>query len=237
MALRGSFRVLIMCDVADSILLDRLGPIVGVAPERSPSFAHPTPDYVRFERPPLVEALAPLEIEPHLRVEGKVKYFDYGVVSVELVRRSNWTGRRWWKSPAAGLGARRRAVRPERDPRARGARGARAGEALPESAFRGLLHCAYTRGARSQWSRHGGRTPGPAWRRHRPHVRGETCGLSDSERQEVLQASISYYPTDLLVPGWTAALIYDTVEAPHPPFNCWSTPTPSCWNSATTMRC
>jgi hypothetical protein len=47
-------------------------------------------------------------------------------------------------------------------------------------------------------------------------VRGETTALSDAERQEVLQSSISYYPTDLLVPGWTAALIYDTVEGAAP---------------------
>ncbi len=73
-----------MCDVADSILLDRVRTILGVPAERSPSFARPTPEYVRFERPPVVETIAPIEIEPHRRIEGKVKYYDYGVVSVEL---------------------------------------------------------------------------------------------------------------------------------------------------------
>ena len=43
-------------------------------------------------------------------------------------------------------------------------------------------------------------------------VRGESAALSDGERQEILQSSISYYPTDLLVVGWTAALVYDTPE-------------------------
>jgi hypothetical protein len=47
-------------------------------------------------------------------------------------------------------------------------------------------------------------------------VRGETTVLSEAERQEVLQSSISYYPTDLLVPGWTAAVIYDTEEGAAP---------------------
>ena len=73
-----------MCDVADSILLDRLRAILGVAVERSPSFAHRTPEYVRFERPPVVEVIGPIEIEQHRRIEGKVKYYEYGVVSVEL---------------------------------------------------------------------------------------------------------------------------------------------------------
>ena len=65
-------------------LLDRLRTILDVPAERSPSFAHPTPEYVRFEQPPVVESIPPIEIESHRRIEGKVKYYDYGVVSVEL---------------------------------------------------------------------------------------------------------------------------------------------------------
>jgi hypothetical protein len=47
-------------------------------------------------------------------------------------------------------------------------------------------------------------------------VRGESVPLSDAERTEALQSSISYYPTDLLVVGWVAALIYDTPEGAEP---------------------
>jgi hypothetical protein len=43
-------------------------------------------------------------------------------------------------------------------------------------------------------------------------VRGESIPLSDPERQEVLQSSISYSPTDLLVVGWTGALVYGRGE-------------------------
>ena len=43
-------------------------------------------------------------------------------------------------------------------------------------------------------------------------VRGETTTLSDGEQREVLQASVSCYPTDLAVIGWNAAFIYDTAE-------------------------
>ena len=219
MALRGSFRVLIMCDVADSILLDRLGPIVGVAPERSPSFAHPTPDYVRFERPPLVETLAPLEIEPHLRVEGKVKYFDYGVVSVELVRQfeldwpalveesSRWIG---------GPGAEQCAMKMIRE------RLQLVAPALVKPYASRLSEDYYIVHIREALTpeRNGPATAAEMLAQHGGEiaqiVRGETVALSDSERQEVLQSSISYYPTDLLVPGWTAALIYDTAEGAAP---------------------
>jgi hypothetical protein len=44
-------------------------------------------------------------------------------------------------------------------------------------------------------------------------VRGESVALSESERDEALTARISYYPSDLLVAGWVAALVYDTPES------------------------
>ena len=47
-------------------------------------------------------------------------------------------------------------------------------------------------------------------------VRGETGSLSSEERDEVLQSRMSYYPTDLLVVGWMAALVYDTPEGAAP---------------------
>jgi hypothetical protein len=47
-------------------------------------------------------------------------------------------------------------------------------------------------------------------------VRGESMPLSAGERREVLQVSLSYYPTDLMVVGWVAALIFDTKEGAAP---------------------
>ncbi len=47
-------------------------------------------------------------------------------------------------------------------------------------------------------------------------VRGESAPLSETEKNEVLQSSLSYYPTDLLVVGWVAALLYDTPEGAAP---------------------
>jgi hypothetical protein len=47
-------------------------------------------------------------------------------------------------------------------------------------------------------------------------VRGETARLAASERQEVLQSSMSYYPSDLLVLGWVAAFLYDTRQGAGP---------------------
>ena len=47
-------------------------------------------------------------------------------------------------------------------------------------------------------------------------IRGETQALSECEQKEVLAASVSYYPTDLLVVGWLAAVVYDTPEGAAP---------------------
>src|SRR5260370_41524633 len=77
--MRGSFRQLVLFDVADEIRLDKLRAALGIAqPEQSPAFSRPAPDYVRFERPPVLE---PLRVH---NFEARAKYYDYGVVSIEL---------------------------------------------------------------------------------------------------------------------------------------------------------
>jgi len=42
-------------------------------------------------------------------------------------------------------------------------------------------------------------------------VRGESAALAESERTEVLQSAMSYYPNDLVVVGWNAAFVYDSI--------------------------
>jgi hypothetical protein len=47
-------------------------------------------------------------------------------------------------------------------------------------------------------------------------VRGEHATFSSAELSEILSAQVSYYDSDLLVVGWTAAFIYDTPEGALP---------------------
>jgi hypothetical protein len=85
--LRGSFWVWVLYDVAEQIDVERLRDILEVeAPRREPSFKHPAPEYVRFERPPVVETPDPVSIETGEQFRARIKYFDYGVISVELER-------------------------------------------------------------------------------------------------------------------------------------------------------
>ncbi len=210
---------MLLYDVADSINLERLNSILQVQPaERLPSFTHPTPEYVRFELPPVVEPLDPVELETGERLEARIKYYDYGVVSVEmelpfscewdaLVRLSG----EWIAAPKIekrALEVTRRSLK-------------RVAPALVKPYDSLSTEDYYIIELREAPDSEG--RPATAEElldRHGPEiariVRGESLFLSDGERQQILQSSISYYPTDLLVVGWTAALVYDTADGAVP---------------------
>jgi len=219
MALQGTFRILILYDVADSINLERLNSILQIPrPERLPSFTHPTPEYVRFELPPVVEPLDPIELETGTCLEARIKYYDYGVVSIEMELPFSCEWDALVKLSADWIAApniEKRALEVTR----RNLK--RAGPALVKP-YEGLSSEDYyiieLREARDSDGRiatadellacHGAEIA--------QIIRGESRHLSDLERQQILRSSISYYPTDLLVVGWTAALVYDTAEGAAP---------------------
>ena len=83
--LAGSFYVLVLYDVAEEIDLGKLAVMIqGAPPRREPTFRHPAPDYVRFERSPVVESLPPVSLPSGEVFQCRIKYFDYGIVCVEL---------------------------------------------------------------------------------------------------------------------------------------------------------
>src|SRR5271169_476458 len=79
--LHGSVLVLIQFDVCEEIRLDELRKIFGARTAEA-SFKHQAPGYVRYQRPPVEERLEPLILESGERLEGQIKYYDYGVVSL-----------------------------------------------------------------------------------------------------------------------------------------------------------
>ena len=83
--LSGTFWLLFLYDVCEEIRLEELRGILGAQPAgREPSFRRPTPEYVRFEKPPVIEALEPLRLETGERLQAQMHYYEYGVVSIEL---------------------------------------------------------------------------------------------------------------------------------------------------------
>src|SRR5580700_2260481 len=217
--LRGSFSVLVLYDVAEQIDLPRLREILGVEqPTRGPSFKHPAPEYVRFERPPVVEYLDPVSIAPGEQFVSRVKYFAYGVVSVELELpfEAGWAELMRLSS--------RFIADPEIEKctmeliRARLAH-VRAALIQPYSSW--LSEDFYIINVREALDEQG--NPLPAASLLSTHgdeiariVRGESDPLADAERADALQGCMSYYPTDLLVVGWVAALVHDTPQGAVP---------------------
>jgi hypothetical protein len=217
--LRGSFSVLVLYDVAEQIDLDKLRAILGAEPpRREPSFKHPAPEYVRFERPPVVEELEPVKIATGEQFFCRVKYFAYGVASIELELpfESGWD--------ALVRLSNRFIAAPEIEKCAleliRG-RLKHVAAALVQPYASWLNEDYYIINLREARDEQGSPIAAPELRAKFGDeiariVRGESGPLSAAEREEALQSSLSYYPTDLLVVGWVAALVYDSPEGAAP---------------------
>ena len=206
-SLQGSVLVLIQFDVCEEIRLNDLRDIFG-ARRQEASFKHPAPGYVRYERPPVVERIEPLVLESGERLDGQIKYYDYGVLSVvfELPFSGDWDtlvrlASRWvWDTDFASLAQK---IVKQKLERARPALVKPYDEWLNEDYF--IFHVREIAGnpsASELLAAEGGRIA--------QIVRGENCSLSDGERQEILQSKISYYPNDLTVISWNGAFLYDS---------------------------
>jgi hypothetical protein len=210
--LTGTLRGLLLYDIAEEIDLERLRNILGASPSRrEPAFRHPVPEYVRFERPPVAEQVGLRKTQSGESVEVRVRYFDYGVASVELQRPFSgvWTelvsvANRWIMSPeleACALTVLRDCM-------------TRTAGALSKPHESWIAEDYYVVQLDPVSDGSGTLPADQLLREHGADiaqiVRGEELALSVSERQEVLQSSMSYYPTDLLVLGWVAGFVYDT---------------------------
>src|ERR1700691_3957907 len=206
--LQGSVLVLIQFDVCEEIRLDQLRQIFGARTLEHPSLKHPAPGYVRYERPPVVEPIEPLTLESGETLDGQIKYYDYGVVSVvlELPFSGDWDtlvrlGSRWvWD---VGFSDHASRIARQKLERAAPALVKPYKEWLSEDYF--IYHVREMAGSPS--AEEVCKTQGAHIAQI---VRGETGQLSDGERNEILQSRISYYPNDLAVIGWNAAFLYDT---------------------------
>ena len=82
---QGSVLALTLYDVCDEINLAQLPELIA-GRRQEKSFKHTTPEYVRFESPPVMEPLGPVVLDTGEQFEGTIQYYDYGVVSVLLQR-------------------------------------------------------------------------------------------------------------------------------------------------------
>ena len=215
----GAFSVLFFYDVSDEIRLEELRKILGVAaPGREPAFRQYTPGYVQFAVAPVVEPFADSGLLDGESVRGSLAYYDYGVVSLKLEFpfQGGWDAAvelaaRWMN--AAELERRAAASIGRHIERAAPALVNPYAEHIAEDYF--IFHLRQIDGedgrpvTSDQLLSHCGDWIAQV-------VRGERARFSASEKAEILESRMSYYDTDLLVVGWTAALVYDTVEGAAP---------------------
>jgi hypothetical protein len=206
--LAGSVQVLIQFDVCEEIRLDRLQQAINARSVPQLKIKHSVPAYVRYQRPPVVEPLEPLHLAGGERLEGEIKYYDYGVVSVvyQLAFSAGWESlvqlaSRWvWDVDFASH------VEPivrQRLERAASAMIKPYARWLSEDYF--IFHVRDGLGGLSAADLTRDRGVEIA-----QIVRGDQLRLSPGECAEVMQSRISYYENDLAVIGWNAAFLYDS---------------------------
>lgn len=206
--LRGSVLVLIQFDVCEEFRLDKLQHSISARTVPKPSTKQLSPAYVRYERPPVVEALEPLVLETGEQLSGEIKYYDYGVVSVAYQHAfaGDWDSlarlaSRWmW---VVDFASKTEPIIRKHLERVAGAMEKPYARWLSEDYF--IFHVREAAGCpcAADLVRERGRAIAQI-------VRGDRTELSEGEVTEVLRSQISYYANDVTVIGWNSAFLYDT---------------------------
>jgi len=205
--LRGSAVSLFLYDVCEEIRLDELRTILGA--RRGERLKHAAAEQIYFQRPPVIEPIECPGVPGFERAQAQVKYYDYGVISIifEFPFAGDWQdlvslSSRWISG--ADFESRARQIAQRQLDRARPALVKPYSDYLSEEYFIfSLREVAGNPTAAHLVSSCGHEIA--------QIVRGEDKPLAESERQEVLQSAVSYYPNDLAVVGWNAAFVYDSI--------------------------
>lgn len=204
-SLRGSAVGLFLFDVCEEVRLDELRNILG-ARRLGEGLRHAAAEQLFFERPPVVENM---QYPGQADVRVRVKYYDYGVVSVlfEFPFAGEWPdlialSSRWISG--TDLPNRAEEITKDRVARTRPALVKPYNTWLSEDYFIFFMR-------EIAGSPNANQLLNSCGLQITQVVRGENSVLSEDERREVLQSAMSYYPNDLAVLSWNAAFIYDSL--------------------------
>src|SRR5580700_2499782 len=216
MNVQGYFRILSLFDVSEGFELERLNALLGPeAAPRSPGFVHRTPEYAQAQTAPIVEATGQIMLPTGEKLDSRIKYYWFGVACVEFITPFECHldslpqhSYRWMNAPEVEkaaedlLHARLERFRP----------------ALIKPSQKWLDEDYLIIDVQSAKASDGVAATGAELMQNfgdpiTRAVRGELVTLSSGEREEVVRSVLSYYPTDLVVVGWAAALVYDKPEA------------------------
>jgi hypothetical protein len=204
----GTLTALFLYDVAEAARLGDVGTAVASAVPARLAPRPDTPAYIQYVQPPLTidgEALGLTAVEGSA---VRFKVFDYGVISVAISRPlpESWPellhlGLRWHDDPALAASAER--CGRELVSRIRGCLDQPIDTWIAEDYLVFGLH-----------ELEGTPSADDVLRVHGQDIarllRGEHEPLSGHESEEVLRHRLSYLASDLVIPTWNAAFVYDT---------------------------
>ena len=206
--LSGTVTKFFIFDVAESFDLSALRNLAESPARTRVASKPPTPSYVQYRHPPVSIDGRAIGVTPGGGFAARFKVFDYGAVSVALSRRlpETWDGLleegvMWHDDPrlAADAEAACRALISRLPAALTKPRTEFLSEDYLVFAVTGLHEPATGDGLLTS---HGVAIA--------QLLRGEREELSAEERDEVLRHHLSYLATDLVVPTWSAAFVYDT---------------------------
>lgn len=205
----GQITAFFLFDVAEAVDLAAVRRLLGGASQNARIAPRPAiPAYVQYQQPPVQVEAGALGPPPFDGLQARVKIFDYGVVSLSLSRPFSGTWAQLSATAQAQLTAAPLDVRAEAYCRQTIER--LQGALLePRAVFLSEDYFVYAvtafdapAAAESIVAAHGDDIA--------RLLRGETEPLSPQERDEVLRHRLSYLASDLVVPTWNAAFVYDT---------------------------
>ena len=215
MLLHGCIRICLFYDVGEAFDQEKLRLLVGPGGAQTQrDFPRDTPEYVRFENPPIVEPTEPLVLASGEKVTCWVKYYEYAIVEVQLEVpfEGTWEGLR--EQTSRWLGA------PDIEPESRAVmtRHLQKTSAAIIKPRREWFQESYLVVDLQQVKDEEGctltadRILSSYGQQIAQLLSGDQAPLARSTNDRVLQGSLSYYATDLLVVGFSAALVYDRPE-------------------------
>ena len=205
----GTITAFYLFDVAEEIDLARLrGELGGDAAAARVVPKTAAPSYFQYAVPPVVVDGEALGVPEIAGFRARLKFFDYGVVSLALTRafRGEWSelialGQHYIENEVLEREAERacRAVAQRVAPVLKDGREAWLSEDYLVCAVTALDVPASAEALLASRSEEIALL-----------VRGERQALSAQEQEEVLRNRLSYLANDLVVPTWNAAFVYDT---------------------------
>jgi hypothetical protein len=204
----GWLTALFLYDVAEAIDLSTVSNLIGPTTAARVGPRPPAPPYIQYAHPPVTIEGQALDLPRLDDWQVRFKVFDYGVISVALSRPipHDWhalvhEGLRWDDDPALPVeseGLCRRLMERLRPALLR----SRTDFLSEDYLVFAITQLTDLTTADALLAAHGVTIA--------QLLRGEHEPLSAQERDDVLRQRLSYLATDLVVPTWNAAFIYDT---------------------------